>query len=93
MVVSELDPNTSAWLFKQVLVLGYLAARVFEQVRTGIESLPKGKPMLPMRSGSLLAPDVSPYRLATGISGDFTTDEPELTNCFKNASVLHWSGY
>ena len=87
----ELTPNTSAMLSASIGLGLFTAARIVEQVRTGIESLPQGQInaayalgfTIPQAYKQVLLPQA--FRIILPLSS-------ELTNCFKNASVASLVG-
>lgn len=88
----DLSPNTSA-LISAAFGLGlFTAARVCEQVRTGIQSLPRGQMQAAYALG-LTTKQV--YRIVL-LPQAFRVILPplgsELTNCFKNASIASLVG-
>lgn len=88
----ELTPNTSAVISASIGLGLFTAARIVEQVRTGIESLPKGQANAGYALG-FTTPQV--YRFVL-LPQAFRVILPplssELTNCFKNASVASLVG-
>ncbi|WP_066568657.1 amino acid ABC transporter permease [Snodgrassella sp. CFCC 13594] len=88
----DLTPNTSA-LISAAIGLGlFTAARVCEQVRTGIQSLPRGQTQAAYALGFTTR---QVYRIVL-LPQAFRVILPplgsELTNCFKNASIASLVG-
>lgn len=89
---NDLSPNQSAMLSASIGLGLFTAARICEQVRTGIESLPKGQQAAakalgfrtPAIYGTVLLPQA--FRVILPPLGS------ELTNCFKNASLASLVG-
>ncbi len=88
----ELSPNTSAVISASIGLGLFTAARIIEQVRTGIESLPKGQSNAAYALGFRL-PQVYRYVvLPQAFRVILPPMSSELTNCFKNASVASLVG-
>ncbi|KZE28894.1 L-glutamate ABC transporter membrane protein /L-aspartate ABC transporter membrane protein [Crenobacter luteus] len=88
----ELNPTTSAYLSVVACLAFFTAARVCEQVRTGIQALPRGQTMAAMAMGFSL-PQVYRHVL---LPQAFRIIIPPLTseflNIFKNSSVASLIG-
>lgn len=88
----DLSPNTTAVISASIGLGLFTAARLVEQVRTGIQSLPKGQANA---SYALGFTTVQVYRyvlLPQGFRVILPPLSSELTNCFKNASVASLVG-
>ena len=89
---NDLAPNTSAMISASIGLGLFTAARICEQVRTGIQALPKGQTHAAYALGfntrqvyrEVLLPQA--FRMILPPLGS------ELTNCFKNASVASLVG-
>lgn len=88
----DLQPTTTAMISATIGLGLFTAARITEQVRTGIQSLPKGQTNAAYAMGFSI-PQVYRYVL---LPQAFRVILPplssELTNCFKNASVASLVG-
>lgn len=88
----DLKPNTSALISASIGLGLFTAARICEQVRTGIESLPRGQTQAAYALGFstrqvykiVLLPQA--FRIILPPLGS------ELSNCFKNASIASLVG-
>lgn len=88
----ELDPNTSAVISASIGLGLFTAARIVEQVRTGIESLPKGQTNAAYALGFTLPQTYRHIVLPQAFRVILPPMSSELTNCFKNASVASLVG-
>lgn len=88
----ELSPNTSAMLSATIGLGLFTAARIIEQVRTGIESLPKGQSNAAYALGFTTAQAYRQVLLPQAFRVILPPLSSELTNCFKNASVASLVG-
>lgn len=90
--LQELHPNTSAVISASIGLGLFTAARIVEQVRTGIESLPKGQ----ANAGYALGFKTSQVYRYVLLPQAFRVILPplssEMTNCYKNASVASLVG-
>ncbi|USZ15152.1 amino acid ABC transporter permease [Moraxella sp. FZFQ2102] len=87
-----LEPNTSAAI-SAALGLGlFTAARIIEQVRTGIQSLPKGQANAAAALGFSTAQSYRYVILPQAFRVILPPLSSELTNCFKNASIASLVG-
>lgn len=87
-----LAPNTSAMLSASVGLGLFTAARICEQVRTGIQSLPKGQSNAAYALGFTTAQIYRQVLLPQSFRVILPPLSSELTNCFKNASVASLVG-
>ncbi|MBP6563794.1 MAG: ABC transporter permease subunit, partial [Neisseriaceae bacterium] len=88
----SLSPATSAYL-SAALGLGlFTAARLCEQVRTGIESLPSGQANAAYAMGFSLPQVYKIVLLPQAFRMILPPLGSELTNCFKNASIASLVG-
>ncbi|MFW2176606.1 MULTISPECIES: amino acid ABC transporter permease [unclassified Moraxella] len=88
----ELSPNTSAVISAGIGLGLFTAARIVEQVRTGIESLPKGQLNAGYALGFTLPQTYRYVVLPQAFRVILPPLSSELTNCFKNASVASLVG-
>ena len=88
----ELDPNMSAVISASIGLGLFTAARIIEQVRTGIESLPKGQTNAAYALGLTLPQTYRHVILPQAFRVILPPLSSELTNCFKNASVASLVG-
>jgi glutamate/aspartate transport system permease protein len=90
--VNDLGSNTTALISASVGLGLFTAARICEQVRTGIESLPKGQ----KNAGYALGFTTPQLYKTVVLPQSFRVILPplssELTNCFKNASIASLVG-
>lgn len=90
--LQDLHPNTSAVISASIGLGLFTAARIVEQVRTGIESLPKGQ----INAGYALGFKTSQVYRHVLLPQAFRVILPplssEMTNCYKNASVASLVG-
>ncbi|AUZ06495.1 MULTISPECIES: amino acid ABC transporter permease [Vitreoscilla] len=88
----DLPSNTSALISASIGLGLFTAARICEQVRTGIESLPKGQ----KNAGYALGFTTPQLYKTVILPQSFRVILPplssELTNCFKNASIASLVG-
>lgn len=87
-----LTPNTSAMLSASVGLGLFTAARICEQVRTGIQSLPRGQTHAAYALGFSTAQVYRQVLLPQSFRVILPPLSSELTNCFKNASVASLVG-
>ncbi|WP_037586594.1 amino acid ABC transporter permease [Stenoxybacter acetivorans] len=88
----DLSPNTSA-LISAAIGLGlFTAARVCEQVRTGVEALPRGQAQAARALGFSAADVYRTVLLPQAFRIILPPLTSELTNCFKNASIASLVG-
>ncbi|MDO5638457.1 MAG: amino acid ABC transporter permease [Neisseria sp.] len=87
-----LTPNTSAMISASVGLGLFTAARICEQVRTGIQSLPKGQSNAAYALGFRTAEVYRQVLLPQAFRVILPPLSSELTNCFKNASVASLVG-
>lgn len=87
-----LDPNTSAAISAAIGLGLFTAARIVEQVRTGIESLPKGQSNAAAALGFSTAQSYRYVILPQAFRVILPPLSSELTNCFKNASIASLVG-
>lgn len=87
-----LAPNTSAMLSASVGLGLFTAARIAEQVRTGIQSLPQGQSHAAYALGFNTAQVYRQVLLPQAFRVILPPMSSELTNCFKNASVASLVG-
>lgn len=88
----ELDPNTSTFLSASIGLGLFTASRVCEQVRTGIEALPKGQAQAALAMGFTRAQTYRFVLLPQAVRIILPPLTGELTSCFKNASVASLLG-
>ncbi len=88
----ELTPNTSALLSASIGLGLFTAARICEQVRTGIQSLPKGQGNAAYALGFSTAQVYRTVLLPQAFRVILPPLSSELTNCFKNAAVASLVG-
>ena len=88
----DLSPNTSAVISASIGLGLFTAARIVEQVRTGIESLPKGQSNAAYALGFSLPQAYRHIILPQAFRVILPPLSSELTNCFKNASVASLVG-
>lgn len=90
--LQDLTPNTSAVISASIGLGLFTAARIVEQVRTGIESLPKGQ----LNAGYALGFNTKQVYRFVLLPQAFRVILPplssEMTNCYKNASVASLVG-
>lgn len=84
--------NTTAVMSASVGLGLFTAARITEQVRTGIESLPKGQGNAGYALGFTTAQTYRYVLLPQAFRVILPPMSSELTNCFKNASVASLVG-
>lgn len=87
-----LSPNTSAMISASVGLGLFTAARIIEQVRTGINSLPAGQANAAYALGFTTAQAYRQVLLPQAFRVILPPLSSELTNCFKNASVASLVG-
>lgn len=87
-----LSPNTSAMISASVGLGLFTAARICEQVRTGIQSLPLGQANAAYALGLTTAQVYRQVLLPQALRVILPPLSSELTNCFKNASVASLVG-
>ena len=87
-----LSPNTSAMISASIGLGLFTAARIVEQVRTGIESLPKGQINAAFALGLNVKQAYKEVLLPQAFRVILPPLSSELTNCFKNASVASLVG-
>ncbi len=56
MAIKQMDPPWGSFVPALICLGLFTAARIAEQVRAGLQALPRGKPRRPMRSASARAP-------------------------------------
>ena len=88
----SLEPNTSAAISAAIGLGLFTAARIIEQVRTGIETLPKGQSNAAAALGFTTAQSYRHVILPQAFRVILPPLSSELTNCFKNASVASLVG-
>ena len=88
----DLSPNTSAVISASIGLGLFTAARIVEQVRTGIESLSKGQSNAAYALGFSLPQAYRHIILPQAFRVILPPMSSELTNCFKNASVASLVG-
>lgn len=88
----DLSPNTSAMLSASIGLGLFTAARIVEQVRTGIESLPDGQTNAAYALGFSIPQVYKEVLLPQAFRIILPPLSSELTNCFKNASVASLVG-
>lgn len=89
---TSLSFNTTAVISASVGLGLFTAARIIEQVRTGIESLPKGQASAGYALGFSTAQVYRHVLLPQAFRVILPPMSSELTNCFKNASVASLVG-
>lgn len=89
---TSLSFNTSAVISASIGLGLFTAARIIEQVRTGIESLPKGQANAGYALGFSTAQVYRHVLLPQAFRVILPPMSSELTNCFKNASVASLVG-
>lgn len=89
---TSLSFNTSAVVSASIGLGLFTAARITEQVRTGIESLPKGQTNAGYALGFSTAQVYRYVLLPQAFRVILPPMSSELTNCFKNASVASLVG-
>ena len=87
-----LAPNTSAMISASIGLGLFTAARICEQVRTGIQSLPRGQGNAAYALGFSTAQVYRQVLLPQAFRVILPPLSSELTNCFKNASVASLVG-
>lgn len=87
-----LAPNTSAMIAASVGLGLFTAARICEQVRTGIQTLPKGQSQAAYALGFRTSQVYRQVLLPQAFRTILPPLGSELTNCFKNASVASLVG-
>ncbi len=87
-----LAPNTSAMLSASIGLGLFTAARICEQVRTGVQSLPKGQSNAAYALGFSTAQVYRRVLLPQAFRVILPPLGSELTNCFKNASIASLVG-
>ncbi|WP_373796536.1 amino acid ABC transporter permease [Neisseria dentiae] len=87
-----LAPNTSAMISASVGLGLFTAARICEQVRTGIQALPKGQAQAAYALGFRTKQVYKEILLPQAFRTILPPLGSELTNCFKNASVASLVG-
>lgn len=88
----DLSPSTTAMLSASLGLGLFTAARIIEQVRTGIQSLPKGQSNAAYALGFSTSQVYRYVLLPQGFRVILPPLSSELTNCFKNASVASLVG-
>lgn len=88
----ELNPNTTAVISASIGLGLFTAARIIEQVRTGIQSLPKGQANASYALGFRTSQVYRYVLLPQAFRVILPPLSSELTNCFKNASVASLVG-
>ncbi|MGO3858919.1 amino acid ABC transporter permease [Neisseriaceae bacterium CLB008] len=88
----SLSPATSAYISAAIGLGLFTAARLCEQVRTGIESLPKGQANAAYAMGFSLPQVYKIVLLPQAFRMILPPLSSELTNCFKNASIASLVG-
>lgn len=88
----DLSPNTSALISASIGLGLFTAARVCEQVRTGIQSLPKGQTNAAYAMGFDTKQVYKTVLLPQAFRVIIPPLSSELTNCFKNASIASLVG-
>lgn len=89
---TSLSFNTSAVISASVGLGLFTSARIIEQVRTGIESLPRGQTNAGYALGFSTAQVYRHVLLPQAFRVILPPMSSELTNCFKNASVASLVG-
>lgn len=87
-----LHPNTSAVISASIGLGLFTAARIVEQVRTGIESLPKGQTNAAYALGFRTKEVYRFVLLPQAFRVILPPLSSEMTNCYKNASVASLVG-
>lgn len=87
-----LSPNASAMISATIGLGLFTAARIVEQVRTGIDSLPAGQSNAAYALGFTTAQAYKQVLLPQAFRVILPPLSSELTNCFKNASVASLVG-
>lgn len=87
-----LAPNTSAMLSASIGLGLFTAARICEQVRTGIQALPKGQAQAAYALGFRTRQVYKEVLLPQAFRTILPPLGSELTNCFKNASIASLVG-
>lgn len=90
--LQDLHPNTSAVISASIGLGLFTAARIVEQVRTGIESLPKGQANAGYALGFTTAQVYRHVLLPQAFRTILPPLSSEMTNCYKNASVASLVG-
>lgn len=90
--VNDLGSNTTALISASVGLGLFTAARICEQVRTGIESLPKGQTNAGYAMGFTTPQLYKVVVLPQAFRVILPPLSSELTNCFKNASIASLVG-
>lgn len=88
----ELQPTTTAMISATIGLGLFTAARITEQVRTGIQSLPKGQSNAAYAMGFSIPQAYRYVLLPQAFRVILPPLSSELTNCFKNASVASLTG-
>ena len=88
----DLSPTTSAYISVVVCLSLFTAARVCEQVRTGIEALPKGQTAAASAMGLTLAQTYRHVLLPQAFRIIIPPLTSEFLNIFKNSSVASLIG-
>lgn len=88
----SLTPETSAYISAAIGLGLFTAARLCEQVRTGIESLPRGQSSAAYAMGFSLPQVYKIVLLPQAFRMILPPLSSELTNCFKNASIASLVG-
>lgn len=90
--MNDLGSNTTALISAGIGLGLFTAARICEQVRTGIESLPKGQKNAGYALGFTTAQLYKTVVLPQSFRVILPPLSSELTNCFKNASIASLVG-
>lgn len=90
--LQDLHPNTSAVLSASIGLGLFTAARIVEQVRTGIQSLPKGQVHASYALGFNTTQVYRYVLLPQAFRVILPPLSSEMTNCYKNASVASLVG-
>lgn len=90
--LQDLHPNTSAVISASIGLGLFTAARIVEQVRTGIESLPKGQANAGYALGFTTSQVYRHVMLPQAFRVILPPLSSEMTNCYKNASVASLVG-
>ena len=88
----SLSPNTSAMISASIGLGLFTAARICEQVRTGVQSLPIGQSNAAYALGFTIPQAYKEVLLPQAFRIILPPLSSELTNCFKNASVASLVG-
>ena len=88
----SLSPNTSAMISASIGLGLFTAARICEQVRTGVQSLPIGQSNAAYALGFSTAQVYRQVLLPQAFRVILPPLGSELTNCFKNASIASLVG-